>query len=54
MLLLEQSDKFWWVTPRVLKKYVADGDVSYMSSETLLFLVALFNNSHHERSKHYE
>jgi hypothetical protein len=41
-------------SPASFEKVVADGDVSYMSSETLLFTVELFNNSHHERSKHYE
>jgi hypothetical protein len=40
--------------PSSSPKSASDGDVSYMSSETLLFIVALFNNSHHERSKHYE
>ena len=28
--------------------------VSWMASETLLFIVALFNGSHNERSEHHE
>ena len=51
----------WQGNQRLMRKFLACQmnvggliHVSYMSSETLLFIVALFNNSHNERSKHYE
>jgi hypothetical protein len=51
----------WQGSQRLIRKFLACQmnvggliHVSYMGSETLLFIVALFNNSHNERSKHYE
>ena len=53
---LEKLDHFdrEVIPERRIRRRQVHGDVSWMSSETLLFIAALINNSHKERSEHHE